>query len=333
MLVSIILSGSLNISAQDTFWTDSYKVVSSASFKNGKFTLKKKINPQDYRKNPQGAMYCRTTLAVDLEINNKTKTTVVDSLIYTSAKEDWGMVPCVLIDEDNNFIAIFANSKASDLMFGMDGFVYQMPLNSDKWVKETLFTGANFGWFSYFGRSDNGNLELWHFSFAGSVEMLSKRNLSGNWITQGIRQISIETVEQQYPLKKNILITNSSIVSKTDLTEDKAVPVNNDERIIGVWKMIYPEVSGKNGMEKIKIITKEQYVWLRIQNNQVVEASGGTYTFDGETFTENVKYGSPNMSIYPGKKAIVKVRFEDNKIHTSGQIEMLFLNEVWERVE
>jgi len=209
ILLCIFLLCSLNSNAQDTVWTESYKVVSSTSFKNGKFTLKKKIDPKVFRKNPQGTTYYKTTFAVDLEYNGQTVTSIVDSTLYTSAKEDLGMIPCVLIDEERQFIAIFSNSKEDDGMFGLEGFVYQMLMNSNKWVKETLFTKANFGWFSFFGGSNNGNPELWHFSYAGGAAMLSIRIMPGRWNTVAIAPIKEEAFIQQYLSRKKVLITSS----------------------------------------------------------------------------------------------------------------------------
>jgi len=333
IMLIVFLFSSISSYGQDNYWTESYRIVFSQLFKGGKITLKKKINLQDFRKNPQETIYYKTTFAVDFEYKKKSTTVVIDSTVYSVAFYDEGAIPCMLIEENKQIISIFTNSKASDTMFGMDGFVYRMENNSNKWEKETVFTGANFGWNPYFGISDNGNPELWHFSFAGSMTMLSKRNQSGNWTTLRMGLIRLESFREQYASHTNILITNSSGVDKTSVNENKTTSENKDERIIGVWKMVYPELSGENGMEKIKIITKDRFMWTRTYNNQYVEVSGGTYTFDGETYTESVKYELPNMSKNVEKKAIVKVQFEGNKMLTSGQVENLLLNEIWERVE
>ena len=102
------------------------------------------------------------------------------------------------------------------------------------------------------------------------------------------------------------------------------------DQIVGVWKMISTDMSG----EMVKIITKNHFVWTHSVNNVIVRSAGGTYAFDGETYTENIEFGTQGMSNFFGKKAVVKVRFEGKKITTSGLLaEVISLNEVWERVE
>ena len=214
IVISIFLFCSFNSYGQENYWTESYRIVFSQSFKDGKITLKKKINLNDFRRNPQGHTFYRTTFAVDFEYENKITTTVIDSDAYTREIYEGASMPCMLIDEKNQIISIFTNSKASDPMFGMDGFVYRMEKNSNKWVKEIVFTGANLGWYPFFGGSDNGNPELWHFSHVDHFSMLSKRTSSNTWNTQRVERVNLETVRQKHPSRKNVLITSSSGVDK-----------------------------------------------------------------------------------------------------------------------
>ena len=103
---------------------------------------------------------------------------------------------------------------------------------------------------------------------------------------------------------------------------------NDAEQIIGVWK-----VHQQNG-EMIKIITKSRFVWTWTSNNVIIASSGGTYIFDGETYTENIEFGTQNQSSLNGKKVAVKVRFDGKMLYASGQLaENRPLNEVWERIE
>jgi len=211
MFLGLFLVSSLNCYGQADYWTENYRVVYSKSFREGIITLKKKINLQDYYKNPLGRQFFRTTFAIELEYNNKTTTTVIDSVFYTQGRFYAGMIPSILIDENKNIISFFSASKTSNEDdYGMNGFVYRMYMNSNRWEKEIVFTGANFGWYSFFIGSDDGNPELCHFSYAGNVSLLSKRTSSGDWTTQLIGPISLETVRQQHPLWQNILITSVS---------------------------------------------------------------------------------------------------------------------------
>ena len=108
---------------------------------------------------------------------------------------------------------------------------------------------------------------------------------------------------------------------------------NNTDQIIGVWKHVSSQWSVASQMEIIKVITKRHFSITYIVDKDIVASKFGTYTFDGETFTELVEFASDNQIATIGKKATVKVRFEDKKIYTSGKFENIPLNEVWERVE
>ena len=105
------------------------------------------------------------------------------------------------------------------------------------------------------------------------------------------------------------------------------------DQIIGVWKLISTD-TGPRGGEGIKIITKGHFLWTHAINNTIVSSAGGTYTFDGETYTENIEFGTQGMSNFLGKKGVIKVRFEGNKLYYTGLLaESVPFNEVWERME
>ena len=116
-----------------------------------------------------------------------------------------------------------------------------------------------------------------------------------------------------------------SFTSKYHVTSE-----NNTNQIIGVWK----NVSGEIPVESIKIITKERFIWTWTVDNKLVASVSGTYTFDGETYIENIEFGTENMSNLFGKKSVFKIRFEGNKVYYSGTLaERAPLDEVWERME
>jgi len=107
---------------------------------------------------------------------------------------------------------------------------------------------------------------------------------------------------------------------------------NNVDQIVGVWQYVTESMSGNVKMKKI--ITKNHFLVVWTVDNEIVNSVGGTYSFDGKTYTENVEFGTPNVRNRLGSKTIVDVRFEGNRKHISG---VLFgttpFNEVWERIE
>ena len=115
--------------------------------------------------------------------------------------------------------------------------------------------------------------------------------------------------------------------------------------LVGVWKNVTPGQAG----EMIKHITEDRFMWTwtfndipmtsptgdtYTFNNVVVRSAGGTHTFDGEVYTETVRFAcAPQISLI-GQQAVVRVRFEGNRFYTTGFLGGVNpLNEVWERME
>ncbi len=102
---------------------------------------------------------------------------------------------------------------------------------------------------------------------------------------------------------------------------------------VGVWKLVYPAVGTAGNQAKVKIITEEHFIWTHTYNNVIVRSLGGTCSFDGEFYTEEVKYGIESMKSLIGGKAIYKVQFEDGKMHCIGTFGPEKIDEIWERVK
>jgi hypothetical protein len=142
-------------------------------------------------------------------------------------------------------------------------------------------------------------------------------------ITIGIVTVSFVSGRQQ----KN----PNAAVSATETEQAMFVNGNETNQIIGVWKLVSDNYGN---VESIKIITKSRFIWTRTVNGLIVSSASGTYTFDGETYIENIEFGSQNMSNFLGKKGVIKIRFEGKKVYYSGTLaEYVPLNEIWERME
>jgi len=200
------------------YWNSSYKIVSTLTLSDAKITLEKKIDLTDYRINPDKTKFYKTTFGFGIEKNGEKRMSVIETDVYTTANYDIGMLPCMLFDYDKNVISIFTNSKASDKMYGMDGFTYTINMTTKTWTRETVFTGANWGWFSFFGGSDNGKPELWHFSFAGYYAYKSYKNSSGTWTNVNSGSIKPENASNQYYSHDNILWASTSGIDKMVLS-------------------------------------------------------------------------------------------------------------------
>jgi hypothetical protein len=218
IFIVLLISISVNVFGQD-YWTDNYKVISSVQLSESKLTLEKKLNLKDYRVNPDGWKFYKTTLAIGLEKNGKKTMNIIETDIYTCANYTTAMIPCMLADPNKNLISIFTNSKASDRMYGMEGFVYQIDLNNKTWNKETIFKNGNFGWYSFFGGSSNGNPELCHFSYAGYYSILTTKIGNNNWKNENVGNVRPEIADKQYYTHSNILFTSVSNADRMKLAE------------------------------------------------------------------------------------------------------------------
>ena len=131
-----------------------------------------------------------------------------------------------------------------------------------------------------------------------------------------------------------VIVTTKSHQSKTPLFVIGGNTGNNPDQIIGVWKFVSsPSMMAR--IEIVKIITKGYFVCMHITNNGIVTSFGGPCTFDGETYIENIMFGTQNRNDI-GRTGTFKIKFEDKKMYLSGLVsgpDRVPFSEVWERVE
>ena len=161
-----------------SFFTKAQEVVLTRDFGGGSVVLERKTDNQSFRQNRDGSRFYKTTFAIKANLGNqKWNKEMTD--IYSD--NGTAMKPCMLIDEANKLLYVFVLSKSDEQMYGMDGIVFRLDLNSGNWTRENVFSKSNMGWYAYFGDLVNGNPELWHFSYAGYRSMCSTRNNNGGW--------------------------------------------------------------------------------------------------------------------------------------------------------
>ena len=192
-----------------------FSIISSGSVGSGKIMLYRQLDKSNSRRNPDGDIFYKTTYKVSVVDSGKTFDQVLESDLYTSEDLNWnGMWPSLLIDPENSIISIFANGKGpNENNYGMVGYAYRFD-KCKKWERETIFSNGNFGWFSYFGGSQDGNPELWHFSYAGYRLLRSVRSSDGSWITTNIRGISPDQANADQRSKNKIVIGSTFGVQK-----------------------------------------------------------------------------------------------------------------------
>lgn len=193
--------------AQNNLSTDKEsKQICSFQIKDEKIALVEKQNPQLSFENGDKTKFYRTELSAIVEHKNKQpEKRILDSALCVTKEYHKTMLPCVLIDTSQGLIYIFSNSKSPDFSYGMNGYVYRSDLSLDIIKKEIVFQNVNAGWSSFFGGSFRGNPELWHYSAAGGLVILSKRRGNNQWTNDIVGDINPKLVEDQYSSHKNVL--------------------------------------------------------------------------------------------------------------------------------
>jgi len=107
-------------------------------------------------------------------------------------------------------------------------------------------------------------------------------------------------------------------------------------KMIGTWKCVDPSYPY---LTQIKQINETHFIWVtyHIATDIVGRGAGGTCSFEGNTYTENIEYSVlDGMKEYIGTKAVYDVRFEkeDKIMYIMGKIDNdWFIMEKWEKIE
>jgi len=260
--------------------------------------------------------YSRTNRDVT-ELQNKTNQDVTNFLIQSLKKEN-------LLDENCNFENSFsfpnAPSKAkvcTELLKDLDCHVEYVVMRDYIPVgHKVLFIPSN-----------------------KILEVINEAERLLNYIE------TIDTNHVEFTLggSKFILDEPEKPFTKTNQPEKVYTPLfvvdgnakNNTDQLIGVWKFVSSTSPMSANIEIVKIITKGYFVCIHIRDNVITTSFGGTCSLDGETYIENILFGTQNRGDI-GRTGTFKIKFEDKKMYLSGLVSgfnRVPFSEVWERVE
>lgn len=113
--------------------------------------------------------------------------------------------------------------------------------------------------------------------------------------------------------------------------------------ITGTWKLeSYRYGSGSSAFTslpenrpRIKLITNNSFQWASYDpdTRKIMEAAGGTYTLEGDKYTETLNYGY-NMDSYTGTQSIFSIKIENDMMFISGKLSTGYqIEEVWQKVK
>lgn len=112
------------------------------------------------------------------------------------------------------------------------------------------------------------------------------------------------------------------------------------KEIIGAWRCVNSVHGGVKAQIKnvyfVKYISKTSFSWISSskETNIIRSAMGGTCTYDGKTYIENIAYIGPDMIRFLGKKHVFKVDIKGNKMHISGTMsDKVYIEEDWVRID
>ncbi len=80
----------------------------------------------------------------------------------------------------------------------MNGYIYEYNIQQKTNEKKILFEKANFGWFPYFTKGDDGQVLLRHFSYAGGLDMISLKDNDGKWMNYRLKNMTPDEAKDRY---------------------------------------------------------------------------------------------------------------------------------------
>jgi hypothetical protein len=157
-----------------------------------------KQDKKDIRKNADGTPFIKTAYKFEVKTGgNKLKIQLEDGFYIDPVNPE--MVPSVYVDDESNLVYIFIWEKDKESWhYGMNGYIYEYNIERKENEKEVVFEKANFGWFPYFTKGDDGQILLHHFSYAGRLDMISLKNQNGKWITHHLQNTTPEEAKARY---------------------------------------------------------------------------------------------------------------------------------------
>ena len=140
-----------------------------------------------------------------------------------------------------------------------------------------------------------------------------------------------------------LAIVVTLVLAVSSCQEVQRSPRTESGSLLGTWELAsykygnqteftdYPEQR-----RRIKMVSGTHFIWVEfpIDTKEIEDGAGGSYTLEGNAYTESIDFAMPGMTSYLGKKQVFSVRVEDDTYHQSGTLsDGLKIEEVWHRVK
>ena len=160
--------------------------------------------------------------------------------------------------------------------------------------------------------------------------------------------------------KTTLILTSLSLILYLGCTSEKASEEDLQEiSLEGTWRLVKTiEIGHEDTTDRrdsghkmyMKHLNKTHWTWAEYDyaNNQLLGAGGGTYTLDGNIYTEDIKFYFPPGSSELGQAIPFTVKMEDGLWRHAGYVKMMefdsetgennvadssLIDEYWERVD
>ena len=140
-------------------------------------------------------------------------------------------------------------------------------------------------------------------------------------------------------MKKLIIIASIFLILGTT----RVLSQNSDD-LVGAWEInyseyVYPDTTIENTQfanPSVKLLTKKYFAFgFQTSDGESVTAGGGKYSYNGETYTEHLRYHVYSPAV--GKSIEFKSELEGDKWTIKGVMQIdgedVKLKEIWKRIE
>lgn len=113
--------------------------------------------------------------------------------------------------------------------------------------------------------------------------------------------------------------------------------------LLGTWEMVSTKYGDAQDftppgedLKALKFITPTHFVWTHFdpKTKKISNSMGGTYTYEGDTYTETPQFAYEGMETYLGKPQKFTVKIEGDKLTQSGALsDGMKIQEIWKRVK
>jgi hypothetical protein len=140
-----------------------------------------------------------------------------------------------------------------------------------------------------------------------------------------------------------VAVTLITLLNTGATSNKKAGASKKPNQIMGTWQLsLYKYGSGTTDFTeaspnagRIKLITDTHFTWVHFDKstNIIHSSAGGTYSLEGNTYTESIDYGLA-MDSYLGNKPVYNIKVEGDNLFLTGELVSGYkIEEVWQRIK